>query len=70
MFDISSYLILQREFQTMKNRVFEEKQRHIIEKDQKINVNASSFNVNMRECLDSRKLSIFGKINQSKDIKY
>ena len=70
MFDISSYLILQREFQTMKNTVIEEKQRNIIEKDQKINVNASSFNVNMRECLNTKKLSIFGRINQPKAIKY
>ena len=59
--DISSYLILQREFQTMKNTVVEEKQRNIIEKGQKINVSARSFNMNMRECLDDKKLSIFGK---------
>jgi hypothetical protein len=61
LFDISSYLILQREFQTMKNTVIEEKERNIIERGKKINVSATSFNVKMRECLDSKKLSIFGK---------
>ena len=66
LFDISSYLILQREFQIMKNTVIEEKQRNIIEKGQKINVNASSFNINMRECLDSKKFSIFGRIKPIK----
>ena len=61
LFDISSYLILQREFQTMKNTVIEEKERNIIEKGKKINVSSTSFNINMRECLDSKKLTIFGK---------
>ena len=64
LFDISSYLILQREFQTMKNTIMGEKQRIIIEKGQKINVGANSFNINMRECLDGKKLSIFGKISK------
>ena len=68
LFDISSYLILQREFQTMKNTIIEESQRNIIEKGQKINVGANSFNMNMRQCLDHKKLSIFGKIKQTKDI--
>ena len=66
LFDISSYLILQREFQTMKNTVIEEEQRHIIEKGQKINVAANTFSINMKECLDGKKLSIFGKLRQKK----
>jgi hypothetical protein len=61
LFDISSYLILQREFQTMKNTLMKEKERNIIEKPQKINVNEASFNINMRECLDGKNLSIFGR---------
>ena len=61
LFDISSYLILQREFQTMKNTIIEEKERNIIEKEQKINVNETSFNINMKECLAGKKLSIFGR---------
>ncbi len=61
LFDISSYLILQREFQTMKNTVIEEKQRNIIEKEHKINVNERYFNMNMQKCLEGKRLSIFGK---------
>ena len=48
----------------MKNTIMGEKQRIIIEKGQKINVGANSFNINMRECLDGKKLSIFGKISK------
>ena len=70
LFDISSYLVLQREFQTMKNTVIEEKQKNIIEREQKINVNASTFNTNMKEFLNNKKLSIFGKLNQPKNFKY
>jgi hypothetical protein len=60
LFDISSYLILQREFQTMKNAVMQEKERNIIENGQKININENSFNINMKECLDAKRFSIFG----------
>ena len=67
LFDISSYLILQREFQTMKNTVIEEKHRNIIEKRNKINVNDRAFNINMRECWENNKFSIFGRIKQMKD---
>ena len=63
LFDISSYLILQREFQTMKNTIMEEKQRNIIEKGQKINISSKSFNVNMSECSEKKRFSIFGKNN-------
>ena len=63
LFDISSYLILQREFQTMKNTIIGEKQRNIIEKETKINISSKSFNINMSECWESNRFSIFGKIN-------
>ena len=63
LFDISSYLILQREFQTMKNTIIGEKQRNIIEKGQKINIRDKSFNINMKECWENNKLSILGKID-------
>ena len=46
----------------MKNTIVEEKYRNIIEKAQKINVSARSFNINMKECLNDTKFSIFGKI--------
>ena len=65
LFDISSYLILQREFQTMKNTIIKENQRKIIEMGKKINVSAKSFNLNMRECWEGKKFSIFGKNNNN-----
>ena len=68
LFDISSYLILQREFQTMKHTVMKERHRNIIEKKNKINVNDRSFNINMKECSENKKFSIFGRLKQMKDI--
>ena len=66
LFDISSYLILQREFQIMKNTILEKEQRNILEKSQKVNVNDHFFQFEMNECLNKKKLSILGKI-KSKD---
>ena len=66
LFDISSYLILQREFQIMKNTLMEEQHKDILEKGQKINVNDRSFNTIMKECLESRKFSILGKVKKYK----
>ena len=62
LFDISSYLILQKEFEIMKNTILLEKYRQILENRQKINVNDTYFNVNMKECLDSKKFTILGRI--------
>ena len=59
MFDISSYLILQREFQMLKSTVLNGKDISIIEKAQKINVNESSFIRNMNECIDKGQFKIF-----------
>ena len=64
LFDISSYLVLQREFQIMKNTLMVEEYKDILEKEQKINVNDKFFNIDMKECLDSRKFSILGKVNK------
>ena len=63
LFDISSYLILQKEFQIIKNNLLEEKYRNIVEKSSKINVNDQSFNIEMNQCISSNNLSILGKIN-------
>ena len=62
LFDISSYLILQKEFQIIKNNLLEEKDRNIFEKSNKINVNDQSFNNDMKNCISSNNLSILGKI--------
>ena len=69
LFDISSYLILQREFQIMKNTVLEKEQRNILEKSQKVNVNDHSFQYEMNECLNKKKLSILGKIKSKGNYK-
>ena len=63
LFDISSYLILQKEFEIMKNTLLIEKYRDILANKKKINVNDLNFNINMKECLDSKNFSILGKIN-------
>ena len=67
LFDISSYLIMQKEFQIMKDTIMIGKYRDILENKTKINVNDNSFNTDMKECLDSHKFSILGRIKQSKE---
>ena len=67
LFDISSYLILQKEFQIMKNTIIMGKYKDILETNQKINVNAHSFNVDMKECLDSNKFSILGRVKENNE---
>ena len=64
LFDISSYLILQKEFEIMKNTILVDKYKHILENRKKINVNEMHFNYNMKECLNSKKLSILGRLNK------
>ena len=63
LYDISSYLILQREFQIMKNTLLGKDQKNLLEKNQKVNVNDHSFQFEMNECLSKKKLSILGKLN-------
>ena len=67
LFDISSYLILQKEFQIMKNTIVMGKYKDLLETNQKINVNAHSFNVDMKECLDSNKFSILGRVKETNE---
>ena len=62
LFDISSYLILQREFEIMKNTIMVGKYKDILESRKKINVNDLSFNINIKECLDTQKFSILGQV--------
>ena len=67
LFDISSYLILQKEFQIMKNTMMLE-YKDIVEKGDKINVNDKFFNIDMKECLDLKKFSILGKVKHPKGV--
>jgi len=63
--DISSYFILQREFQIIKNNILDKKYKNILEKGQKVNINDHSFQIDMNECLNTKKLSILGKIKKN-----
>ena len=67
LFDISSYLILQKEFQILKNTIMMGKYKYLLESNQKINVNAHSFNIDMKECLDSNKFSILGRVKETNE---
>ena len=67
LFDISSYLMLQKEFQIMKNTIMIGKYKDILETNQKINVNTRTFNVDMKECIDSNKFSILGRVKETKE---
>jgi hypothetical protein len=68
LFDVSSYFLLQREFQILKNILVGDKYKDFIESNRKINVNDQLFNINMKECLTSHKFSIFSKFQSSQDI--
>ena len=59
--DISNYLILQREFEILKNTFMADKYKAVVENMRKINVNEQSFNNDMKECLNIKKMSILGK---------
>ena len=44
------------------------KYKDVLENRQKINVNDHSFNIDMKECLDSNKFSILGRIKNNKGL--
>ena len=66
--DISSYLILQREFEVLKNTLIIREYKDLLESNRKINVNDESFIIDMKECLLAHKLTILGKMKNTKDI--
>ena len=61
LFDISSYCVLQREFNVIKNSLFDEKNIQLIEKTNKINVNSQSFMRDMNDAIGSHKFHILGR---------
>ena len=63
LFDISSYMILQKEFQLLKNISIIRENNAKINNKNKININDPSFDIDMKECLDLNKLSILGKLS-------
>ena len=60
MFDISSYCILQKEFNVIKNLIFDEKKLQLIEKNSKININDQFFIRDMNDCIIRNKFYILG----------
>ena len=72
LFDISSYCILQKEFNVTKNFIFDEKKLQLIEQNSKINVNDQFFMRDMNDCIIKNKFHILGinniKINKETNI--
>ena len=68
LFDISSYIILKREFQVLKNIMKIRKYKALIENTQKININNQSFYDDIIDSINSNKFSIFYKFNGLKDM--
>ena len=51
----------------MKNKIIVGKYKDLLETNQKINVNAHTFNIDMKECLDSNKFSILGRVKETNE---
>ena len=63
LFDISSYCVLQKEFNTLKNYIFDEKNIKLIESNDKINVNSQNFMREINDSIGKHKFNILGKHN-------
>ena len=61
MFDVSSYLLLLREFQLVKRMHFKDAELNVIERNKKINVNSNRFSRTINECIDKKKFNLFSK---------
>ena len=57
--DISAYLILQKEFNALKNKCLTKEEVNIIERKNKININSPTFIRRINECLQNQKFDIF-----------
>ena len=58
LFDVTTYLRLQREFNVLKNSLSENKKK-LIENHHKINVNSKNFLKDISDCIGEQKLHIF-----------
>ena len=67
-FDIASYLNLQKEFQIIKSVLVKGKYGALIENRRKIDANEHLLNYDMKEFLDYQKLSILGGVKKSLSI--
>ena len=61
MFDISSYLILHKEFQIFKNTLLKGESISVVESADKININEREFMKNMNYCIDKGQFKIFSQ---------
>ena len=59
--DISSYLMLQKEFQILKNTLIIREYKQVIENTEKININDKSFDIDIKKCLELNKFPIYRK---------
>ena len=60
LFDITTYILLQREFNAIK-KIFNEKNVKLIEKNDKININSKSFINNISDCIEEHKFYILAQ---------
>jgi hypothetical protein len=60
LFDITTYLCLLREFNALK-KIFNEKSLNLIERKEKININANSFIKDINDCIGEHKLYILAQ---------
>jgi hypothetical protein len=65
LFDITTYLSLQREFNALK-KIFSENNINLIEKTQKININSNSFLKEITDCIGEQKFYILAQGIKSK----
>ena len=66
MIDISTYLLLKREFDILKVEFLDDKKRNYLEKNKKINVGAHTFIRDINQSLNSKNFDIFSKQNNFK----
>ena len=67
LFDISSYCILQKEFNVTKNLILDEKKLQIIEQNSKININDPFFMRDVSDCIIRNKFYILGNNTKKKN---
>ena len=61
LFDITTYLSLQKEFIALKKTIFDEKSINIIEKTKKININNNNFMKDINDCIGEQKFYILAQ---------
>ena len=60
LFDITTYLSLQKEFNSLK-KIFNEKSINLIEKNKKININSNNFIKDINDCIGEHKFHILAQ---------